>query len=83
MSTKQKWVAHTCLSCGCAIAKGEEQEQVPGNSNPVRYRHKTWEGCQKALTAMPAREFQQYESRRDTTGVVFPAPTLAEQEDAL
>lgn len=73
---------HTCLSCGCPIEDSDHEEQVT-SGYPLRYRHKDWQLCQKALAAAPARDFQEYESRRDTTGVVFPTPTLGELDDAL
>lgn len=61
---------HTCLSCDHLIEDADDEEQVPGLS---RYRHKTVEGCQKAMaTYRPSPSARQPSQRH---------PTLSEYDD--
>ena len=48
---------YKCLSCGYEVSE-DDAEVVPGTKNPVRRRHKTWEGCQAAMSSptVPARQ---------------------------
>jgi hypothetical protein len=67
---------HQCLSCSCQIDNPDDEELVLGLNDPVRYRHKTYEGCQAALAKPPRTPVRrkararatldQIESRPDT-----------------
>lgn len=38
-----------CLTCSHKIAGGEEREELILGPNNKRFRHATWEGCQRAM----------------------------------
>ena len=66
---------HTCLSCGRKIGDGEDAELVPG----AGHRHRDYTGCETALRRPGPLDYFTA-PRRDETGVVYPLPSLSEQE---
>jgi hypothetical protein len=70
---------HTCLSCGHKTARQEDEEPVPGTKSPVRYRHRTWELCQEAMSR-PKPVVRQHKPRGRTRPAL---PTLEMTERNL
>lgn len=65
---------HQCLSCSYHIAEGEDEEMVVSSKDSKpRYRHASWEGCQRAMSA-PAWGKDPVTPRGRTTR---PLPTLS------
>jgi hypothetical protein len=73
--------AHLCLNCGTRITAGQEEIQVGGYKNPVRYRHSDTGDCMANLNAIErSAQVWRRDAPRDDTGVVYPRPALDERE---
>jgi hypothetical protein len=66
---------YQCLTCNHQVSE-EDSEVVPATKNPVRRRHKTWEGCQAAMS-QPTAAAKVLSPRGRTTK---PHPTLGQMD---